>query len=343
MTILVTGATGFLGQNLVTTLLDRGYAVRVLARSETRVQPLVARGAAVILGDISDVEAASAAMRGIDVVYHLAGRLYAPGVPRHEYYRTHVIGTQLLLACCREHSNLRQFVHVSTTGVLGVTGKTPAPENRHPAPTNAYEETKWLAEEVVRREISRGFPAVIARPGLVYGPGDLHLLGFFRAIERDWFRPIGDEPVWLHPIYIDDLTTALLQCGGSETATGQCFHLAGPQPATLTDLAATIATALGTSLPGGTIPRSIATLLAAAGDTLPASLRQRAPLTRSRLDFLTNSRVYDVSRARRVLGFAATTALGDGIDRAVAWYREHGYLKRPVTPPAVPLGASVRQ
>ena len=58
-----------------------------------------------------------------------------------------------------------------------------------------------------------GLPAVIARPGLVYGPGDLHLLGFFRSILRRRFRRIGRRDVWLHPIYIDDLTEGLILCG----------------------------------------------------------------------------------------------------------------------------------
>jgi nucleoside-diphosphate-sugar epimerase len=231
-----------------------------------------------------------------------------------------------LLACCQVRPGLRRFVHCSTTGVLGVTGAHPAGESAPAAPTNAYELTKWQAEGLVNRAISDGLPAVIVRPGLVYGPGDLHLLGFFRAIQRELFRPVGSQPVWFHPVYVDDLTDAFITCAVNPRATGECFHVAGCEPITVSALAQTIATAIGVPSPRGTIPMTVARALAMSGDLLPARLRHLAPLTSSRLDFLTGSRVYDVSKAQRLLGFAAATEISAGIARTVHWYRQKGYL-----------------
>jgi nucleoside-diphosphate-sugar epimerase len=215
------------------------------------------------------------------------------------------------------------LVHCSTTGVLGATGAQAADEAAPYRPTNAYEQTKVEAEGLVH---ASGFPAVIVRPGLVYGPGDLHLLGFFRTIQRRQFRPIGRRPVWLHPIYIDDMTEALLRCGHHPRAAGECFHIAGTEPVTIAHLAATIATAVGVAPPRGIIPLPAARAVAAVGDALPARLRSAAPLTRSRLDFLTHSRVYNVAKAQQVLDFAAATDLPTGIAHSVAWYRRHGHL-----------------
>jgi len=171
-----------------------------------------------------------------------------------------------------------------------------------------------------------GFPAVIVRPGLVYGPGDLHLLGFFRAIQRRQFQPIGRQSVWLHPIYIDDMTEALVRCGHHPRAVGECFHIAGQEPVTIARLAATIARAEGVAPPRGRIPLPAARAVALAGDVLPDRLKPLAPLTRSRLDFLTHSRVYNVAKARHVLDFAAAIDLPTGIERSAPWYRQHGYL-----------------
>jgi nucleoside-diphosphate-sugar epimerase len=181
---------------------------------------------------------------------------------------------------------------------------------------------------LVREASQGGFPAVIVRPGLVYGPGDLHLLGFFQAIQRRLFRPIGHQPVWLHPIYIDDMTAALVHCGRHPRAVGECLHIAGRQPVTLAALAATIASTLGVAPPRGWIPLPVAWALATITDLLPGGVRQHAPLTRSRLDFLTHSRVYDVTKAQRLLGFVAATDLAEGIARTVAWYRAEGYLPK---------------
>jgi nucleoside-diphosphate-sugar epimerase len=193
-------------------------------------------------------------------------------------------------------------------------------------PTNVYEATKADAERAVADAIHSGLPAVIVRPGLVYGPGDLHLLGFFRSILRHQFRPIGRRPIWLHPIYVDDLIEAMMECGRSPAAIGECFHIAGPERVTLTGLAAAIARAQGTFLPRGVIPLAAARTLATVGDLLPPRIRSAAPLTTSRLDFLTHSRVYNVEKAERLLGFRPATDLATGLERSVAWYRAQGYL-----------------
>jgi nucleoside-diphosphate-sugar epimerase len=132
--------------------------------------------------------------------------------------------------------------------------------------------------------------------------------------------------VWLHPIYIDDLVDGLICCGTREAALGECFHLAGPEPVPLAGLAEAIALAGGTRCPSGHIPLPAARAIAALGDRLPPALRCSAPLTRSRLEFLTHSRVYDVSKAQHLLDFAAPTDLRTGTARSMAWYREQRHL-----------------
>ncbi|HYZ57786.1 MAG TPA: NAD-dependent epimerase/dehydratase family protein [Streptosporangiaceae bacterium] len=327
--VLVTGGTGFLGAALTRRLLADGVEVRVLARSPAKARPLADLGAQVAIGDVTDEAAVRAAMDGAHVVYHLAGPLLVPGVPAAEYQRAHVMGTRVVLDCCARAPGLERLVHCSTTGVLGVTGDRPAAEDVPWRPTNMYEQAKADAEAEVRRRREGGLPVVIARPGLVYGPGDIHLLSFFQAIQRGLFLPIGRHKAWLHPIYIDDMTEALVRCGQRRAAIGECFHLAGAEPVPIGELARVIARAEGTRLPPGNIPLPAARVVAGLGDLLPPALRQRAPLTRGRLDFLTHSRMYDVSKARRLLDFAAPTDLPAGIARTVAWYRQHGHLPAP--------------
>lgn len=333
---LVTGGTGFLGASLTRRLLFDGVRVRVLARSAANAKPLADLGVEVTLGDITDPATVRAAVDGMQVVYHLAGPLLVPGIPAEEYRRTHVLGTELVLDCCATASGFERLVYCSTTGVLGVTGDRPASEDAPLQPASTYECAKADAETEVGRRARTGFPAVIARPGLVYGPGDTHLLPFFQMIMRRRFRPIGHRNTWLHPIYIEDLTDAMVACGQRRAAIRECFHLAGSEPVTISGLASAIARAEGTRLPPGRIPVCAARAAAGLAGQLPASLRQRVPLTRSRLDFLTHSRVYDVSKASWLLGFAASTDLTAGLTRTVAWYRLHGYLPPDAMPEAGP-------
>ncbi len=324
--VLVTGATGFLGGALVQRLLQDGAHVRALVRSRDKATALVAQGVQTVVGDMSDDVAVATAVDGVSVVFHLAGKLYEPWEPEHEYRTLHVEGTKRLVERARRQHGLVRFVHCSTTGVFGVTGDRPVDEDAPFRPTNVYEATKAEAELAVRAARDRGLPAVVVRPGLVYGPGDVHLAGFFRSVLKRQFRPIGRMPVWLHPIYIDDMTEAFVRAAVRPGAVGECFNIAGSEPVSLQGLAAAIAQVDGAAPPQGHIPLAAARALAALGDALPRRLRHRAPLTSSRLDFLTHSRVYDVTKAERSLDFVASTDLDIGIKNTIAWYREHGYL-----------------
>jgi nucleoside-diphosphate-sugar epimerase len=329
MTTLVTGATGFLGSALITELLRRqpGEEIRVLARDEAKARRQFGDAVTIIAGEINDWEQVRRAVDGAGIIYHLAGRLYHPSTPANLYYQTHVEGTRNLLAACEGQSQLRRIVHCSTTGVHGVTGSTPAAEDAPFAPTNPYEETKLQGELLVLRAYKeRGLPVSVVRPGLVYGPGDLHLLSFFSAIKKGLPCLIDGGKALIHPIYIDDMTEAFLLCAERPQAIGRSYNIAGERPVSFRGLVSSIARALGKPSPGWSIPLWLANLASDCFTMLPGCKGENAPLTRSRVQFLTNSRVYDISRARRELGFAPRVGLEEGIKYTAQWYQKHEYL-----------------
>ncbi len=344
MSILVTGATGFLGSALVTELVKRKQAIRILARDEKKAYQKFGDTVTIIPGEITDARQVQRAVDGVTCIYHLAGRLYHPSTLPEMYRHIHVEGTRILLAACQGQSQLQRIVHCSTTGVFGITGRTPASEDAPIAPTNPYEATKREGELLAFKAYQeQGLPICVVRPGLVYGPGDLHLLGFFAAIQKGLFRVINGGKALLHPIYIDDIIAALLLCASSlpqpcgresiktrsaSFAEGP-YNIAGEQPVTIRELATAIAHALDKELPGGSIPLWLANLAADIFAITPCLERERAPLTRGRVKFLTNSRVYDCSRAKIELDFCSKVGLDEGMRRTAKWYFEHGYLKRP--------------
>ncbi len=304
MTTVVTGATGFLGSALVTELITR------------RIQ-----------GDITDAAQVRRAVEGASTIYHLAGRLYHHSVPAELYRQSHVEGTRNLLEACQGQAQLRCIVHVSTTGVYGVTGETPAAEDAPFAPTNPYEATKLEGEQLALKAYGeQGLPVAVVRPGLVYGPGDLHLLGFFVSIKKGLFRVIDGGKALLHPVYIDDMVTTLLLCAEQSQAPGRSYNIAGEWPVTVGELATAIAHALGRELPAGSIPLWLANLASDVFAVMPGIKGERAPLTRSRVKFLTNSRIYDISRARSELGYAPKVGLEEGMKATASWYYKHHYL-----------------
>jgi nucleoside-diphosphate-sugar epimerase len=327
MTTLVTGATGFLGSALVTELVKQQQDVRILARNMQKARSQFGEAVTIIPGDITDSVRVQQAVDGVRLIYHLVGHLYHPSVPTELYHRTHVEGTRILLAACKRQKQLQRIVHCSTTGVHGVTGDRPANEDAPFAPTNPYEATKLESEQLALKAYrEQGLPVSCVRPGLVYGPGDLHLLGFFASIQKGLFRVIDGGKALLHPVYIDDMTRAFQLCVEHPTAIGRSYTIAGTQLVTIRELAMAIAHALGRKLPTGNIPLWLAHLAADIFALVPGFQGERAPLTHSRIKFLTQSRVYSIERASNELGYVPQVELDEGMRQTVFWYQKHGYL-----------------
>ncbi len=327
MTILVTGATGFLGAALTRELLRRHHSVRVLVRDEHKARAQFGAAVSIVRGEITDAAQVQAAVQGVTVVYHLVGRLYHPSVPAALYRETHVEGTRILLSACQNQPQIQRIVHCSTTGVHGVTGMVSAAEDAPFAPTNPYEATKLEGELLALDAYKKyGLPVSVIRPGLVYGPGDLHLLGFFSSIKKGRPCLIDGGKARIHPVYIDDMTEAFLLCMERPEAIGQSYNIAGDAPVSFKVLSTAIAHALGRQLPKGDIPLWLANLASDMFGVVPGLRGERAPLTRSRVQFLTGSRVYAIDKARAELGYAPAMSLDAGMRMTAAWYQKHGYL-----------------
>ncbi len=327
--VLVTGGTGFLGQHLVRSLRHQGVPVRVLVRSTSDTRSIAAAGAELAIGNVLEPSSLTAALHEVTTVFHLAGQLHTPGVADQEYEQIHVEGTHNLLEACRKVPSLQVVVHGSTTGVLGPIGNDLAAEDTTSThgPSNAYEKSKAQGEKMALAFAQQhNLPLVIARPSLVYGPGDLHLLGWFRAIQRGYYRVVGRGDNLLHPIYIDDLIAGLLRCARTPGVVGRIYNLVGPNPVSIKELATAIAQAVGRPLPRWHLPVSLARAAAILFEMIPGIPPTALPLTQSRIDFMIENRAYCGQRARHELGFTPTIGLEIGLQKTVAWYRQEGLL-----------------
>lgn len=176
MTTLVTGASGFLGRHLVAALLERGDEVRALVREGTDAGPLEAQGVRVVRGDLVDRLAVHRAAAGCERVFHLAG-LVAHGRSRLDELRAvNVEGTRNLLA---EVEPTARVVHVSSVAAVGPAPSPdrPADERQafpHAAQRLPYAATKHAAEELALSAAAAGADVVVANPGFLLGPGDVH-------------------------------------------------------------------------------------------------------------------------------------------------------------------------
>jgi nucleoside-diphosphate-sugar epimerase len=328
--VLVTGATGFTGGHLATTLARRGYTVRALVRERSaarfRESDAARAGVAASIGDLTDRAAVARAAEGVDVVYHIAATYREAGQPDSAYTAINVEGTRNVLVAAQS-AGARRVVHCSTGGVHGHVEHPPATEDAPLAPGDIYQETKLAAESLAREFGTReGLDVVIARPIGIYGPGDTRFLRMFRGIARGRFPILGSGDVFYHLTYIDDLVEGFRLCGETPGVGGRTYILAGPRYTTLNELAALIARELGVSPPRLHLPVWPFWLAGLACEIVCVPLRIEPPLYRRRVDFFTKSRAFDTTRARQELGFNPSVDLEQGIHQTATWYKGRGLL-----------------
>jgi nucleoside-diphosphate-sugar epimerase len=170
-------------------------------------------------------------------------------------------------------------------------------------------------------------PFTIIRPEFVYGPGDMHVLGLFRAVRDKRFVILGSGETLLHPTYIDDLIRGICLCVGNEKAMGETFLMTGPTPLSVRMITEALSEELGVSLPAIRVPLGIANLAAVVFELAAGVTRGANPLlTRSRVKFFTENRAFAFRKAREELGYVPTTDFREGVRRAIDWYRKNGFL-----------------
>jgi len=330
MKVLVTGATGFTGGHLATTLAARGEDVRALVRPKSLARfatsDAAAAGVAALPGDLSAPDAVREAVDGVEVVYHIAATYREAGQPDEAYRAVNVDGTRHVLEAALA-AGARRVVHCSTGGVHGHVAQPPANEDAPFSPGDIYQETKLEAEQLAREfGRTRGLDVVVARPIGIYGPGDLRFLKMFRGIARGRFPMLGSCEVFYHLTFIDDLVEGFRLCGEVPAAAGRTYLLAGPAYTTLNELAATMARELGVAPPRWHLPVWPFWTAGLLCELVCVPLRIEPPLYRRRVDFYTKSRAFDTTRAREELGYAPRVELAEGIRRTASWYREQGLL-----------------
>jgi nucleoside-diphosphate-sugar epimerase len=322
---LVTGATGFTGGHLARALAADGRPVRALVRDRARAAAALP-GVELVEGDLTDAGALARAVEGVDVVYNIAALYRAAGLDDAVYRAVNATAVGALIEQAGA-AGVRRVVHCSTVGVHGDIEHPPANEDAPFRPGDVYQETKLEGEHIGREAAAKaGVELVIVRPTGIYGPGDRRLFKLFGAIARRRFVMLGRGDIFYHLTYIDDLCEGFRLCGTVPEAAGRTYILAGGDVMTLAQLVTLTAEIAGVAPPAVRLPVWPVWLAGALCEGLCRPLGIEPPIYRRRVDFFTKSRAFDISRARREIGFSPAVSLREGIGRTLEWYREQRWI-----------------
>ena len=325
MKALVTGGGGFLGGAIVQQLLEEGYSVRSFSRGS--YPELEALGVEISRGDLAEAEAVQEACQGCQIVFHVAAKAGIWG-NENDYYQANVTGTKNVLTACRA-LGVSRLVYTSTPSVVFDGRNLDGVDERVPYARDykaAYPATKARAERMILAANDEGLATVALRPHLIWGPGDTHLVpGILARGRAGRLRRIGKKTHLVDFTYVDNAAQAHLLAAarlspGSGVA-GRAFFISQGEPVPLWDFIDRILEAADLPAVTGVVSPRLAYAAGWLCEVLYGRLRLKGepPMTRFLAEELATAHWFDISAARKALGYQPKVSLEEGLKRLKVW------------------------
>jgi dihydroflavonol-4-reductase len=329
--VLVTGATGFVGANLVRELLADGAEVRILVRAGSDRRAVAGLPVEVAVGDLLDAPSLGPALRGVEHLYHVAAdyRLWAPDPAT--LYRVNVEGTRALFRAA-ETAGVSRVVHTSSVGTLGLPaggapGTETTPVTLHDM-VGDYKRSKFLAEREAEAAAARGVPVVIVNPSAPVGPWDWKPTPTGRMLV-DYLRRrmLAYLDTGLNVVHVRDVARGhILAAARGRVGERYILGHAGGNLG-LREMFARLEPYTGIRAPRWRLPHAAALMLATLLEGV-SRVTGREPLaSRTAVAMARKRMFFDPAKAIRQLGLPQTD-VDQALREAVDWFRSHGYASR---------------
>jgi nucleoside-diphosphate-sugar epimerase len=324
-TIIVTGASGFIGRRLVKKLTAEGCRVICPLRPTSSAAELDDPLIRVVRGDLTDRTFVDSLFDGASVVYHLAAMVSDWGTVT-EIRKANVDVTSTLLASA-ERASIERFVHVSSTDIYGHPGGKAVDEDNPPSPGhfNWYAETKRQAEQCVK---TSRVPWVIARPATVYGPGSVSMIAeLVQALKDGFMLTVNGGRTIAGLVYVDDVVDGLILAADHKAAVGESFNLSHSNEVTWKQCIDDLARAMDYRYRTINLPRPVGHLLGGGmelGYRFARKLtgcRCRALLSRQAIQIMGVDQHFSHAKATHLLGYQARVGYEEGLSSTLEWIK----------------------
>ncbi len=319
--VLVTGAAGFIGRHLVKKLLEQGCGVRALVRMENdSAAELREWGVEIITGGITDEKAVAEAVRGVDIIHHLAGVVSDWG-PHDTFHRVNVGGMKLLCEAALK-AGVQLLVNTSTSDAFGLREDRVIEESLEYRGWNEpYPDTKIEAAHVAWDYHRKGLPVTMLYPCWVYGPGDRTFLPLTAdAVKKKELIFWRKNPI-IWPAYIDNLIDLMWLVSVDPRAVGEGFIVHDGEMDTFENFTAKIATQIGAPAPKLHIPYGAAMSAAWVMEHTWKLLRKelRPLLTIYTVKQLGSRMRFSIKKAEDLLGWTPPVSYAEGMEKGLEW------------------------
>jgi nucleoside-diphosphate-sugar epimerase len=324
-TVLVTGATGFVGGAVALRFISENCTVRTLVRKASDTAALAAAGCELRYGDITAAASVGEAMAGVDAVVHCAAFASDWG-PRETFEQVNIEGSRHIFDAALE-SGVKRVVHFSTSDVFGVYTDGRVIDDTFPLKGTGfpYSDTKAEADRMALAYAQeRGLPVAVIRPMWVYGPGDRtffpELIHAMRTHQMVFF---GSSRNTIPLCYIDNLVDAVVLALTHDRAVGQGYLVGDGAVITWRELTDLLADRLNLPKVTLTIPLSLAKTVAVGAETWGKMKKstKRPALTRYELEIGGRDMHYSNAKICRDLGFSPRVLPEEGMARTVDWLK----------------------
>jgi nucleoside-diphosphate-sugar epimerase/MoaA/NifB/PqqE/SkfB family radical SAM enzyme len=331
LTILVTGASGFIGKHLVNSLLRRGNKIRILARSTSKLGGLDLSKVDIFYGDLAEEESLHGIMKDVNIIYHCAAK--ARFGHSDKFYDTNVQGTRNLLeeTSQDESHSTRRFVHMSSVAVMGENINHFGSNESHPYAkswTEDYTPSKIEAEKAVieycRQETN--LQAIILRPGWIWGPGDRNTLDICRTIMSGIVPCIGSGQNILPLTYINNIVDVLLSLSSLENATnvksGETFIVTDNKEISQLQFLSAFVNRINPAAKKAFVPTDVAYhashILEIVNSAFAIHLADDA-VSRQNVNIATKNFRFSIQKAGDILNFNPTIDFETAVDESIRW------------------------